>query len=208
MSFFKHFKQRSSFLWLGLLLLLIISSSPSTGHAQTESETSSTTSDSSEEIEQLLQTADTHFEKKEFTAAYDFYLRVLGSDPGNQHARENVYAIIKTYKTLMEAAQQAGDADQAALPQQKYRNFVRDFLKILTTQLKKKIQQYSELIAAEKTGEDVKEEIVPVLNHIIQILEDLKTVYKDFSQGDSGTAKMSERIEQTLRKYKLELSRY
>ena len=178
------------------------------GHAQSESETASTSVSPAEQIKNLLGEADNYFQLQEFAAGYELYLRVLGLDPSNQHARKRIYEIINIYKTLLETAQKEEDSEQAKLYYQKYRTIIRSLLQTLTNQLKRTIQKYGELVETQKTGIDVNEEIIPILSNIIQILQDLKTIYEDYSQGDSGSEKMIERINKTIKKYEQELSQY
>jgi len=210
MTLFKRYIQKK-LKWIALFLIVgsILSDyGVYPGHAQVETETASTTASRTEQIEKLLQEADNYFQLQEFAASYELYLRVLGLEPSDQHARERIYEIINTYKSLMKTTQSEGDEDQAKLYYQKYRTIIRSLLQTLTSQLKRAIQQYGKLVEDQKTGIDVKEEIIPVLSNIIQILGDLKIIYAEFSQGDSGTEKMVERINQTIKKYEQELSYY
>lgn len=199
---------RRWFIWCLIWVSILSVSDYGVGSAQTNPEATPTAAPYTQEVAQLLQQADAHFDHQELTASYDLYLRVLTSDPGNPHAREKIYAIITIYRTLSEAAQKEGDQNQMTLQSQKYRNAVRDWLQILTTQLKRNIQRYGELVAAEKTGKDVKEDVIPVLTMLLQTLQDLKTVYAEFSRGDAGAEKMSERIGESIKKYEQELARY
>jgi tetratricopeptide (TPR) repeat protein len=178
------------------------------GYAQSETETTSKTASPVEHVEELLNEADNYFQLQEFAAGYELYLRVLGLDPSNQYARNKIYEIITIYKTLMETAQKQGNSEQATLYYQKYRTIIRSFLQTLTNQLKRTIQSYGKLVETQKTGTDVKAEIIPALTNIIQILQDLKTIYEEYPQGDSGTEKIVERIKQTIKKYEQELSQY
>jgi tetratricopeptide (TPR) repeat protein len=191
-----------------LIVSLLLGYSIQSGYAELESETTTMTASQIEQIEKLLEEADNYFQLQEFAAGYELYLRVLGLNPSNQHARERIYEIINIYKTLIDTAQQEEDSDQAKLHYQKYRTIIRSLLQTLTNQLKRTIQKYGELVEIQKTGIDVKEEIIPVLSNIIQILQDLKTIYEDYPQGDSGTEKMIERINKTIKKYEQELSQY
>jgi len=182
----------------------------SLSHAQSQAETPPATAAHPEEVEKLVKEADAYFQRQEFAASYDLYLRVLGLAPSHQPARDKIYAIINTYKTLEEAAQKTGNNDQARLYAQKYQNMIRDLLKMLTAQLKREIQRYGELIDAQKKGENVKKGIIPVLSNVIQILQNLKIIYEEFPQGDAGTEteKVVERIGQTIKKYAQELAYY
>jgi hypothetical protein len=175
-------------------------------------EAAETTSDSEmSEIDRLLQQADIYVQQQEFAAGYDLYLRVLGIEPTNLHAREKIFEVINTYKTQLDTAQKQEDVEQVKLYYQRYRNSVRDFLQMLTTQLKRGIQKYGELVAAEKAGQNVTQEIVPSLQTVIQILEDLKIIYQEFPQAEedaANTQKIVERLNQTIQKYEQELSQY
>ena len=108
----------------------------------------------------------------------------------------------------MDTAQKEGDRDQAEQHYQKYRTIIRSLLQTLTYQLKRSIQKYGELVEAHETGIESRKEIIPVLGNIIQILRDLKTIYEEYPQGDSGTEKMVERINKTIEKYEQERSQY
>lgn len=61
-----------------------------------------------------------------------------------------------------------------------------------------------------KKGENVKKNIIPVLSDVIQILQNLKTIYEEFPQGEAGaeTEKVVARIGQTITKYEQELAYY
>jgi hypothetical protein len=204
----KFVQIRQWFVWYLIWISIMSVSGSGVGYAQTNPEMAPTVAAYTQEVAQWLQQADAHFDQQELTASYDLYLRVLTSDPGNQHAREKIYAIITTYKTLSETAQQEGKQNQMTLQSEKYRNAVRDLLQIRTIQLKRGLQQYGGLVAAEKNGKDVKEDVIPVLNMLLQILQDLKTVYAEFSRGDAGAEKMSERIGESMKRYEQELARY
>lgn len=209
MILFKRYIQRK-LRWIAFFLVMsiLLGYGIQSGHAQLESETASTTASPAEQVKDLLGEADNYFQLQEFAAGYELYLRVLGLDPSNQHARKRIYEIINIYKTLLETAQKEEDSEQAKLYYQKYRTIIRSLLQTLTNQLKRTIQKYGELVETQKTGIDVNEEIIPILSNIIQILQDLKTIYEEYSQGDSGTEKMIERINKTIKKYEQELSQY
>jgi hypothetical protein len=207
-SFGRYSQKKPIGILLFLIAVSVLSGRILLSHAQSETETVSTTASPGESVEKLLKEADAYFERQEFAAGYDLYLRVLGLDPSNLHARERIYNIINTYKTLIDRAQKEGNNDQATLFSQKYRNSIRDLLQILTTQLKRRIQRYGELVEAQKNGEDVKENIIPALSHVIQILQDLKTIYEEFSQENAEAEKIVERLSQSINKYEQELSFY
>lgn len=206
--FERHIQRKPRWIAFWLIVSLLLNYSIQSGYAQLESGTASTTAAPGEQVEELLKEADNYFQLQEFTAGYELYLRVLGLAPSNQHARKRIYEIITIYKTLMDTAQDEGDRDQAELHYQKYRTIIRSLLQMLTNQLKRTIQKYGELVEAQKTGIDSREEIIPVLDNIIQILQDLKTIYEEYPQGDSGTEKMVARINTTIKKYEQERSQY
>lgn len=163
------------------------------------------------QVTTLLQEAEIYAQQEEFTAAYDLYLRVLGMEVGNTTAREAIFAILTTHKAQIADATDQEQPEQTTLLYQQYRNEVRDFLQLLTLQLKRTIQRYGELVALQKAGEDVKLQIVPILTSMIQILNDVKTVYQDFPQTDDTTGetqKVVERLNETIKKYKEELLSY
>jgi tetratricopeptide (TPR) repeat protein len=206
--FKQHIQRKSRWIAFFLVVGLLFGYGIQSGHAQSENETVSATASPAEQVEKLLKEADNYFQLQEFAAGYELYLQVLGLDPSNQQARGRIYEIINIYKTLMDTAQKEGESDQVELYYQKYRTIIRSLLQTLTNQLKRTIQKYGELVKTQKTGIDVSEEIIPILSNIIQILQDLKTVYEDYPQGDSGTEKMVERINKTIKKYEQEFSQY
>lgn len=198
-----------STLLLGILLMAGIPANPVWG--QIVDPTNEAPPAEVEQIEQLLRQADLYVEQQELAAGYDLYLRVLGLEPTNQHAREHIFEIINTYKDQLGTAQEEENVEQVKLYYQRYRNSVRDFLQMLTIHLKRGIQEYGELVTAQKAGQDVTQEIVRALRTLIQILEDLKTIYQEFPQTEDDTAnteKIVERLNQTIEKYKQELSLY
>lgn len=216
MTLMKQFTIREPHVWIliacaAVVVVISVYGAFSVSYAQPEPGESVEENISSDPVQELLQQADAYLEQQELAAAYDLYLRVLGVDPANQHAREKIFEIISTYKAQLEEAQQQDETEYTKLTYQKYRNSVRDFLQILTTQLKRWIREYGELVAVQKTGEDVTLDIVPALNTIIQILEDLKVIYQDFPQTEEdavNSQKMVDRINQTINTYKQELLVY
>ncbi len=186
--------------WLGLYALLF----PVASLAEN--------SDQTEQISGWIQEADEYMEQGELTAAYDVYLRVAGVEPANTHARTQIFAILREYKTrVLSASDQEEDARYRELHIQRYRLGVRDLLHVLTTQLKQHIERYGEQVAALKSGQDVVSEIPPLLVNIILILNDITAVYEEFSQSDAdaaGTQKIVDRLKQTVAKYEQELDFY
>lgn len=163
------------------------------------------------QVASLLQEAEAYVTQGEITAAYDLYLRVLGVEVGNPTAREAIFAILTTHKTQLAEAGEQENTEQTTLLYQQYRNEVRDFLQLLTLQLKRAIQTYGDLVAAQKAGENIKIRILPVLTTMIQILHDVKTIYEDFPQTKDTTGetqKVVERLNDTIKKYKEELLSY
>lgn len=176
-----------------------------------QSNSSATSPASPEQLKDLLQQAANYLQQQELTAAYDLYLRVLGIEAANETARENVFSIMTTYKTRLATAQQSQTTQQAELLYQQYRNCIREFLKLRTNQLKRELQRYGELMAKQKSGENVKPELIPTLTIVVQILQDIQTIYMDFPQAEDDTAdtqKVVDRLKETITKYKEELLSY
>jgi hypothetical protein len=170
--------------------------------------------DSRQQAEQIaawIEEADSYAEQGELTVAYDLYLRILGLEPDNTHVRTKVFKILHEYKVTLSTAREQNDEQRIQLYAQRYRIGVRDLLQILTTRLKSGIEQYGELVTALKTGEDVLQDIPPVLTTVIQILLDLTTIYADFPQNEeevAGAQKIVERLKHTVIKYEQELELY
>lgn len=164
-----------------------------------------------EHISAWIQEADAYLAQEEFTAAYDIYLRVVGIDPTHLQARTQLLTILRAYQTQVAAAGQADDLQSREFHVQRYRLGVRDFLYVLTAQLKQFMERYGERVAALKSGQNVAREIPPLLTTILQILGDLTTVYAEFPQsGDDAAAaqKIIDRLKQTSAKYEQELEFY
>ena len=99
MILFKRYIQRElSGIAFFLVMSILLGYGIQSGHAQLESETASTTVSPAEQVKDLLGEADNYFQLQEFAAGYELYLRVLGLDPSNQHARKRIYEIIYIYK--------------------------------------------------------------------------------------------------------------
>jgi hypothetical protein len=180
----------------------------SRSEAQTSSESTSTTS---EQIDLWLQEADAYVQREEFTAGYDIYLRILGLDPVNTHARTKIFELLHNDQTQLATAREQQAVQEVQVISQRYRNNIRDLLQVLTAQLKQSIERYAELGSAEKAGEDVQQEISLVLTTIIQILRDLTTLYEDYPQSEAeaaNTQKIVERLKLTITKYQQELEQY
>ena len=163
---------------------------------------------SKEQIAQLLEDADVHFQRQEFLAGYELYRRVLSLEPMHQFARKKIYEIAGIYKTLEEIALKERNEAQATLLHRQYRSIVRYLLKVLTSQLNRTLQIYSNYLAAEKQGNDVKEKMLPVLENLLTILQELKNVYEQFPREDSNAGQMVERLNEAILKYEKELTRY
>jgi formylglycine-generating enzyme required for sulfatase activity len=79
-------------------------------------------------IEQLLQEADSLFQRQSFLTpedrnAYIVYQEVLRRDPANPHAREKLYAMMKVYKSL-------GDDNYRTTKYSRAKTFYQRYLKI------------------------------------------------------------------------------
>lgn len=164
-----------------------------------------------EQVAAWLKEADDYVEQGELSAGYDVYLRILALEPANEHARTKIFEILHEYKVTLSDAREQNDEQRTELYAQRYRIGVRDLLQLLTTRLKSGIERYGELVTALKSGEDVLQDIPPVLTTVIQILLDLTTIYADFPQNEeevAGAQKIVERLKHTVTKYEQELELY
>ncbi len=160
-------------------------------------------------MDQLLQDAQSSFDKQEFSASFDLYQRVLALDPDNQIARKNIFEMAAIYKHLEEVARKYGEREKAQIFQQRQKDITRYLLKMFTLQLEISIKNYRTHKAVNETGEDMEEQIVLVLEKIIKALNDLKGLYKKEMTGDEERAKhMIERIDKSLQVYERELTQY
>ncbi len=162
----------------------------------------------SDEIASLLNEAQANFESQEFIASYESYRKVLTLDPLHQAARDKVYEIVAIYKTLEETARTAEDEARADMFQRQQRTIIKETLNMFTLQLEQQLTTYTGLKARLKQGEAVQEQIVPELEHIITILQQLKYMYVEFPRDPSKADKMVERINKTLITYQNELAAY
>lgn len=188
----------------GLAVILLIS-------ASVWAESEMPVGQQKEQVAAWVKEADAYVEQGELMAAYDLYLRALGLEPGNAHARTKIFEILHEYKATLSAAREQNDEQRIQLYAQRYRIGVRDLLQLLTTRLKSGIGRYGELVTALKSGEDVLHDIPPVLTTVIQILLDLTTIYADFPQNEeevAGAQKIVERLKHTVTKYEQELELY
>ena len=161
-----------------------------------------------DEIADLLKDAQTSFEKQEFIASYETYRKVLVIDPMHQAAREKIYEIVTIYKTLEETARAASDEERADMFQRQHRAIIKEMLNIFTLQLEKQLAIYTDLKAKAKQGDDVQEQLMAELEHIIIILQQLKYMYIEFPREPAKAEKMVERIDKTLAAYQNELATY
>lgn len=84
----------------------------------------------------LLKEADAYFDQQQFTTprgknAFDAYKQVLQSDPGNAHAREKIYEMMKIYQAWGKYADRQKDHDRAKRFYRRYlsiANYARDTL--------------------------------------------------------------------------------
>ncbi len=193
--------------WLGGLLVVLTLLWPDgvqTARAQNEAKKPERT----EQIEALLQQAEEAFKKKEFIGAYEVYRRVLSLDSTNQHAREKVYEIARVYQAMENIAREEKNEEQAQVLYQQYRGIVRYLLSVLTKQLNVEFHTYSQLNLSKEAGDDIIEQIVPVLHNLIDILTELKTVYEQFPREEAGTEPVIERLKNAILKYEQELADY
>ena len=82
--------------------------------------------------------------------------------------------------------------------QRQYRTIIKETLNVFTLQLEQQLTAYSELKAKAKQGEDIRAQIIPALEHIVTILEQLKYLYIEFPREPAKAEKMVERITKTL----------
>ena len=162
----------------------------------------------SDEVAALLKEAQVSFEKQEFIASYELYRKILTIDPLHQTAREKVYEIVTIYQTLEETARNANDHERADMFQRQHRTIVKETLNLFTLQLEQQLTTYSDLKAKAKQGEEIREQIMPELERIITILQQLKYIYVEFPREPAKAEKMVERIEKTLATYQHELDAY
>jgi len=188
----------------GLAVILLLSAS-----AWAENETP--VGQTKEQVAAWIAEADAYVAQGELMAGYDLYLRALGIESGNAHARTKIFEILHEYKATLSAVREQKDEQRIQLYAQCYRIGVRDLLQLLTTRLKSEIERYGELVTALKSGEDVLHDIPPVLTTVIQILLDLTTIYAEFPQNEEEVAsaqKIVERLKHTVAKYEQELELY
>ncbi len=171
------------------------------GAAQTEEETSR-----AEQIEELLQEADAFFEKQEFIASYNLYRRALTLDSANQPARNKIYEIARVYQALEKIARQEENEEQAKLLYQHYRGIVRYLLSVLTEQLNLEFQTYGKLNLLKETGGNIKDDVMPVLQNLVNILKELKSIYEQFPREEAGTEKVVKRLNKAIEKYETKLA--
>ncbi len=162
----------------------------------------------SDEIASLLKEAQANFESREFIASYESYRKVLTLDPLHQAARDKVYEIVTIYKTLEETARAAEDEARADMFQRQQRTIIKETLNMFTLQLEQQLTTHTELKAKIKQGDAAQEQIVPELERIITILQQLKYIYTEFPREPSKADKMVERINKTLTTYQNELAAY
>lgn len=162
----------------------------------------------SDEVAALLKEAQASFEKQEFITSYELYRKILTIDPLHQAARERVYEIVTIYQTLEETARSANDSERADMFQRQHRTIIKETLNLFTLQLEQQLAAYSDLKAKAKQGEEIREQIVPELEGIITILQQLKYIYVEFPREPAKAEKMVERIEKTLTTYQHELAAY
>lgn len=192
-----------------LLLVVLTSFSWSTLNVSAESVSKeNSASTSSGQIAELLKQAEIHFQQQELSTSLALYLRVLNLIPHHETARAQVYEITTIYKTLAEISEQDGKNEQATLYYQNYRDAVRDILQLLTTQLESAIKHYGQLLQLEKQGQTIDDEVLPALDRIILILQDLSMMYEQFPRDNVEAQKMHERLHLAIQKYEQERSMY
>ena len=188
------------FLFGSLLAVCLFCGVGNESHAQSSPE--------SEKLAQYLEEAQASFENQEFSASFELYQRVLMLDTANRTAREKITEISGIYKTLEELARKDNDLEKAELLHQQQREITRYLLKTLTSQLESSIQSYHAYKTNEKEGQDIKDSILPVLENIINVLTELKELYKDVSGEKERTKQMVARIAKTLETYEKEFTFY
>jgi hypothetical protein len=155
-------------------------------------------------IQELLDNAEVLFQEQRYAESYKLYRSVLTSEPGNRQAIERVFDIARYYKDQQQEAEADGQPASAA----SYRKVVRFLLQLLTSRVEHTLQKYGNLTETDKHDPAQREEVVALLNTLVQSLEDIQRLYRDFRGQDSDTRQILDRLERTINKYQQQRSRY
>lgn len=188
-----------------VIVFVILGGGVATVMASTRSE--------SEQVEELLEKADTLFQDERYYDCYKICQDILAIEPFQQEARTTVFVIAVLYQQRQQHMHiQGGGAateKDSPLESQQYEEIVYYWFNFLTTQLEQLLQQYANFPQTSKVDTDRRQEFVALLASLVNTLRDTKKAYEQFGQTDDHSAQERiERLQQAITHYEQELSYY
>ena len=157
------------------------------------------------QVEKLLERADFYFTYGWLTSprhknAYTLYQRVMTLDPLNRDATEKIYEIAEYYRIRGEEIKKEGNPELAGMHQYRYQKIIeyllKDVLRPQFDQLNLTLRDWQE---QQQAGADVEKELTQTLDLIIQVLQDMESIYRQFPDEKFKTA--VEQLREKIEKY-------